>query len=669
MTNKALLLQKSEKFDLAEATYLEALDLQRSRLKLNRASDPDYAHMLNNLASLYFTVGNVNKAETLLKESLQIFETKFGGQHPLVANAKLDLGNIYRVQDKLSEAETLIKSALNSFEIMLGYEHPKTTSAREYLALIKWKQDEISVANELYKVVMSQTMTYINNYFPPLSEVEKTKYWELLKPRFYRYFNFAFENSEQYPKLLEEAINYRLSTKGLLLSSTSKIKNDILKSGDANLIKLYNDWTDTKKELSVYYSLSKEELAEQKIYLKKLESTANALEKSLSERSVSFSSSFVSTDINYKDATAKLVTGEGAIEIVHYPYFESLLTQQMHYAAIILTKSGAPKLVVLKNGNDLDTKYYRSYKNMIRLKMVDQTSYEQFWKPLESSLIGLNKVFVGLDGVYNQLNLNTLRLADGSFMIEKLDVQIRGNLSDLAKVESANKSSKSATLLGFPTYTSSTILPLPGTVKEVTLISTALKSSQFNVNLLMENGASESNIKSLKSPYILHIATHGYFKDDIAKSSNSVFGVQLEYAESNPLLRSGLLLAGASEEGNKSSFNSEDDGILTAYEALNLSLDETELVVLSACETGKGDVKSGEGVYGLQRAFTVAGTNQLIMSLWKVDDAATQALMSNFYNNWNMKKLTVEAAFRKAQLDLIKTYKDPYYWGAFVHIK
>jgi CHAT domain-containing protein len=223
--------------------------------------------------------------------------------------------------------------------------------------------------------------------------------------------------------------------------------------------------------------------------------------------------------------------------------------------------------------------------------------------------------------------------------------------------------------MGYPTYSSAAISPLPGTAKEVSQIGAALKSNQYNVNLLMENDASESKIKAIKSPYILHIATHGYFKDDIAVSSSNVFGVQVEYAESNPLLRSGLLLAGASEDQNRTVFTTEDNGILTAYEALNLSLEETELVVLSACETGKGDIKSGEGVYGLQRAFTVAGTNQLIMSLWKVDDAATQALMSSFYNNWIVKKLSVDAAFRKAQLDLIKTYKEPYYWGAFVHIK
>jgi CHAT domain-containing protein len=669
MTNKALMLQKSANYERSESTYLEAIDLQKSRLKLKRASDADYAHMLNNLASLYFITGKIDEAEELLKESLLIFESKFGSQHPLVATAKLDLGNIYRVQGKLEIAETLIGAATSTMEATLGKEHPKTTNSREYLALLKWKQGRITEAQVLYKSVMNETVKYINSYFPPLSEAEKTKYWELLKPRFFRYYNFAFENCKEYPALLQDAINYRFSTKGLLLSSTTKIKNDILKSDDVSLIKLYGQWTDTKKELATYYSYTKDELAEQKIDLKKLELDANALEKMLSERSSSFSKSFVAIDINYEDAIAKIGIGEGAVEIVHYPYFENVLTQKMKYAALILTKGNAVKLVVLDNGNELDTKYYKSYKNSIRLKIADETSYKQFWKPIESSLIGLNKVYVSLDGVYNQLNLNTLRLEDGKYLIENRNLQILGNLSDLVKTNSAKRQSKSATLIGFPTYNSATIASLPGTAKEVSQIGSVLKSNQYLVNILMENEASENKIKAVKSPYILHIATHGYFKDDISATSSNVFGVQVEHAENNPLLRSGLLLAGASDEVNQNVFTTDDNGILTAYEALNLSLEETELVVLSACETGKGDIKSGDGVYGLQRAFTVAGTNQLIMSLWKVDDAATQALMSSFYNNWIVKKFTVDDAFRKAQLDLMKIYKEPYYWGAFVHVK
>ena len=133
-------------------------------------------------------------------------------------------------------------------------------------------------------------------------------------------------------------------------------------------------------------------------------------------------------------------------------------------------------------------------------------------------------------------------------------------------------------------------------------------------------------------------------------------------------MRAGLLLAGADKtvrQMNTKDNNDTEDGILNAYEAMILELDKTELVILSACQTGLGEIKNGEGVYGLQRAFQIAGASSIITSLWEVSDAGTQDLMSNFYNFW-LKSENKHEAFRKAQLFIKEKYKYPFYWGAFV---
>ena len=156
-----------------------------------------------------------------------------------------------------------------------------------------------------------------------------------------------------------------------------------------------------------------------------------------------------------------------------------------------------------------------------------------------------------------------------------------------------------------------------------------------------------------------------FFLKDVERT-NWPIGVHADNAKDNVLLRSGLMLTGASEaDKSKAGLDSNNNGIITSYEAMNLDLKGTNLVVLSACETGLGEIKAGEGVYGLQRAFLVAGAEAIVMSLWKVDDAATQLLMNNFYSNM-MKTGDKQKAFKQAQQQLMTKFKEPYYWGAFV---
>jgi CHAT domain-containing protein len=212
------------------------------------------------------------------------------------------------------------------------------------------------------------------------------------------------------------------------------------------------------------------------------------------------------------------------------------------------------------------------------------------------------------------------------------------------------------------------ISPLNGTQKEIETLDAILNNSNSNVELFSKANATEDNLKKILSPDILHIATHGYFltNNDTSKTKQSIANLIDDNYKNDSYLKSGLLLAGAQNTLNGKQPESKNNGILTAEEAKSLNLKDTELVVLSACETGLGDNLVGEGVIGLQRAFMIAGAKSVIMSLWSVSDEKTQELMTLFYTNWIKNNMTKEEAIYQAKIAMKKLYPQPYYWAGFV---
>jgi CHAT domain-containing protein len=209
--------------------------------------------------------------------------------------------------------------------------------------------------------------------------------------------------------------------------------------------------------------------------------------------------------------------------------------------------------------------------------------------------------------------------------------------------------------------------PLPGIAAEVR----ALRGLLPNATFLTKENATETALKRVNAPSILHIATHGFFLQNDRSDSESDMGQTKSVTRlgkpwaniANPLLRSGLALAGANRGLGK-----EDNGLLTAFEASHLNLMGTKLVVLSACDTGTGEVKNGDGVYGLRRALVLAGAESQVMSLWPVSDRSTRELMVGYYEGLLRGQGRGEA-LRQVQLRMqsSKKHSHPYYWASFIH--
>ena len=303
--------------------------------------------------------------------------------------------------------------------------------------------------------------------------------------------------------------------------------------------------------------------------------------------------------------------------------------------------------------------------------------FKLIFNPIKKYLKGTDKVYISPDGLLHQIAFSSLLNDDNKRLIECYKIQRISSPKVILNKKSSIKK-EYAFITGGIKYNNDNTLPqkdywsfLEGTSEEIDYISDLLKNKFISTKKMSGNDATESAIKNLSGEKfnIIHIATHGYFfENQNDNNANNDYALKdILKTSNNPLLRSGLIFAGANEAWTKgANLNSEDDGILTALEISNLDLSNTDLVVLSACETGLGDIDGSEGVYGLQRAFKMAGVDLIIMSLWEVPDTETAEFMQSFYSNW-LSGQDIRQAFRNTQLTMVKKYEDnPEKWAAFV---
>ncbi len=696
----------------AEKLYKQCL---QSYEKLVGKDHPDYARAGANLAELYKNTDHYALADSLATISYPIFKKNQNSDLFWTYNI---MGLIQTAQKRYAEAEQNLVAGEALIEKLQGRAGFHTMYNRQCLALFYYERQQADKAMPLFLENKNSAIYQISHLFPLFSEAEKVRIYDERFKRIFENFN-AFVVS-QYEKGAKQSYNdqlydLQLLSKGVLLKASQKIKNRILDSQDSTLIRDYENWASFKLNLAKYKQMPKEDLKKDKINLDSLLDKSNDMEKALSVRSQAFVTLSDTLKITWQDIRKKLKRKEAAIEIIRinklginrvitdsssvkYPRYAIYgHTDTVCYAALIIRKrSKQPELVMLADGNKMEDVFFKRYRNSVVYNVADKKSYELYWQPIKAKLKGIDKVYFSPDGIYNQINLNILQNPDSKqYIFDEVEIQQLTNTSDilalnakqanpqsealvnkaaegseefravlfgrpaydmdsvayLASVELHKKTTKSYVLRDMRDMRNNKIADLIGTEAEVTLINNMLRNNDLRTEKYVLQQATEQKIKGLKSPTILHIATHGFF----------IKGLNGE----NPMLNSGILLSGVSNYYRNELKFDVDDGILTAHEAQDLRLENTDLVVLSACETALGEIKNGEGVYGLQRAFKVAGARSILMSHWKVDDQVTQELMVKFYENW-LKVGNRRDAFRLAQVQIREKYPRPSLWGAFV---
>lgn len=657
-----------------EKLMLESRDIVGERLGKD---NPQYAEILKNVAILYISEKRYDVAFGSLTQAENIWRVKTGRKNNINAASIYALtGDVYYQQKNYKKAEEFYNRGKDLYEKFFSAKHPEYVKILSKLSKVYYMEKDYKRAKKNIEEALGNYENFIKQFFPALSEREKAKYWNTIKGDFEFYNTLAFGQLEDFRDLSGKVYNYQLLTKALLLNSSIKIRERILNSKDESLKELYGNWLSKKEYLTNVLSMSSQQLADNGISADALQAEVEGLEKELSERSELFGQGFENKRITYENVQKSLDKNEVAMEILRYRHFNHTFTDSVVYVAMFVKNDNArPKVIEMPEGFRMETRYLAYYRNCITRQLPDAHSFRVFWEPIQKTIGQYSTIYISPDGVYNQINLEAIPTPDGKYVIDNSNIVMVSNTKDLyirkQKAKQASvSSSNTATMFGNPTFylSASTggIPALPGTEKEVKELEGLLKQKGWQTTEFIEKDASEEKVKEMESPKIFHIATHGFYIPKVEANETDALTENEAMMSENPLMKTGLLLTGAGDLMAETKYNFNlKNGILTAYEAMNLNLDKTDLVVLSACETGLGDVSNGEGVYGLQRAFLVAGAKVLIMSMFKVDDEATQKLVLNFYRKW-LTTNNLRQSFAEAKKELRVEYPDPYFWGAFM---
>lgn len=650
------------------ARYL--LEATQEAERAQSAAPLEYAALSLDIGAVALALDSLDLAEARIASARALLEAQVPLRHPDRMRAFLYEARLERARGQYLPALMDFKRWLSLWSQVYGTEHPEYPFYLAEMADSYWMARDLSSAKKAYEKAVSKILAQVDKLFNGLSENEKARYWARVRTVLEHYFAFAF--SEGIESSQVKAYEVYLATKALLLSETGQLRARLARSRDTTVQRLFRKWQDQKEYVVRLYSYSPAELRALGINLSEEEAQLNALEKEL----VAYVGDIRLRRPTWKQLKKALPPDVAAIDWIRLRV--PLKPDSVAYYAVVTTASSKkPLIVVYPDGKRMEKYAFFRYSQSILNFERDTTSYLAYWAPVAEKLpSNVQKLWVSGDGVYYQINLSTIPLPQGGYVVDRYQVVYYSRLASLVQPPRPLEyyEGRKTLLLANPDYTAGIspdsvyVPPLPGTEEEVRAIRDILQSEGLLPYVRTRGQAEEPILYESTSPYILHIATHGVFLP-YDEGLGSLVGVQSGSALLNPLFRSALLLA---QSGRSMLYGASDvnrDGIANAYELLNLDLSTTQLVALSACETGLGDVQNGEGVYGLQRAFLLAGARNLLLSLWRVDDEATRDFMIHFYSEWLRKKLPIEEAFWNTQRAMRTQRSAPYFWGAFALVR
>ena len=697
--------------DLAVAYYSigkydESLQLLEKATKIREKvlgkKHPDYAFSLNDLALCYARSGFYAEALKYGKEAMEIRKTVLGTEHPDYAGSLNDLADCFFRGGYYTEAEQLGTEAVKLRKKLLGSSHPTYARSLFNLSLYYYYHGDYVKAYDCITKYLDCSRSFILNQFSELSSYFQETLWKGYAYQFVSMlpcFVYKYTINESVSWLYD---NSCLFAKGLLLNTGIEMRRLIFESHDSILIYKYKDLS---TNISKYNKLIEKPINIHFVNVDSLKNVIQDQEIELARESKVFGDYTRNLTITWEDIQRKLDNDDIAIEYLDYPLIG---TDSVMYIALTLKKEyECPHMITLCEANQLNSIPKDVYYTQTDLSNL-------VWKPLEDELKGVRDIYFAPSGELHKIGIEYLPISKTKNISDEYTLYRLSSTRQIAAIPDETKG-KNNILYGGLDYdeksddisidTASAKAPilrsafsranvdslslrssfefLEGTKKEADMIAKDMRL--HNVPYVYYSGidGTEESFKKLDGtrPKVMHIATHGFFltEEEAGKSKFNRPEIELltegfqkvgRPVEDKSMTRSGLLFSGCNHAINHEQIpDGEEDGILTAQEISTLDLRGLDLAVLSACQTGLGDVISGEGVFGLQRGFKKAGAKTILMSLSKVDDDATRILMVEFYRNL-MNGKTKHQSLKDAQKYLRQVdngkYDEPKYWASFI---
>lgn len=664
----------------------------------------------NNLGRVYRRQGQLELAEQNISDALQRRQASLGPEHIDAIRSMIDLGVVYTDQDRNEDAGELLTKALDLAENNLGKLHPYTFDAINGLARVKENMEDLQAAVSLRQTGFTRRGEFLDTMLWTTGENAREGYLRLYRPEYNDYLSLLARIGDE--ASAQRMIDASLQRKGLLLKVTSEIQQIATMADDPKLRTLAKALEDARKELAAKTlsgpTIETKDNHVQVLY--QLEQRVNDIQGQLGRASVRFRTSIAGSS---SDRLADAMREDSGL-VDFMAYSEGDVPKLL---ASVMTKVGDEVTYHLVPYSDRVAveRYIGRYREMIQDDLVDEDelldvgieTYEAVWGPLMDALGDLEYVYLIPDGLLNIVPFSALMTPDEEYLIQTTDLHMLTSGRDLLPNEYRLAEGAYLVMAG-PDYDSEEVVdkevitaaagrrsaalqlgirgaggglrglsfaPLPGAAEEGRIIIDEVEDNDAeSSNFFGQNAQEQVLVDMSKPPEILHVATHGFFlkPDDTLRKRllKAQRGTETHIPPpgDNPLLRAGLAFAGINTNAQfLGDIETTNDGVLTALEVLDLNLSGTRLVVLSACETGLGEIHEGEGVYGLRRSFQEAGVAEVVSSLWEVSDAGTQALMTDFYALL-LDGVPARDALRQVQLELIDSplWGYPYIWSAFM---